>query len=404
MPARNAFTRRFRRPFRVRWSDLGPPRLDSGGTSMPKAFHQYGSLVDRVTRIFFSMDPDTVEKVLQTYRQRYGDGAYAYAKRTIASWQHGQVRHVGQTVMRLLEVVPMFVDLDTKFELVRIMREETLRRLKQTKIYMDLRPDEDLGELMQQLRDVVQAQIAIELPPGYLEMQAWLSAGDAVVFQRMIRATERELLLEKSEDFLKRVRYLQYIRREIHIPVRMKAVFELPTASITLRIVNRKKATMTNEELPEEDHGSKKATVTNHVLPDDDHGLLARWNDLELETRFKSGEVSYPEYVLRNMDQFFSKEEQSELHKIAAMHGLELERLLMEIQIKSRTSEADLQKLLTTLKTLQEKNITADVLSRHETPSGHIEISARSRKKYFGCLPWFVIVTFLGVAALLLFV
>jgi hypothetical protein len=112
---------------------------------------------------------------------------------------------------------------------------------------------------------------------------------------------------------------------------------------------------------------------------------------LELETRFKSGEVSYPEYVLRNMDQFFTKEEQSELHKIAAMHGLELERTLMEIQIKSRTSEADLQKLLTTLKTLQEKGIAADILSRHETPSGHIEISARSRKRILGCVPWFIL-------------
>jgi hypothetical protein len=386
MSRRNAFIRRFRRPFRVRWSDLGPPRIESvGAPSMPKAYHQYGSLVDRVTRIFFAMDPSTVEKVLQTYRLKYGDGGYAYAKRTIASWQHGQVRHVGQTVMRLLEVVPMFVDLDTKFELVRIMREETLRRLRQTTINLYLQPDEDLGELMQQLRDVVQAQVAIELPPGYLEMQTWLSAGDAIVFQRMIRATERELLLEKSEDFLKRVRYLQYIRREIQIPVTMKAVFELPTAQITLRIVNRKKATMTNEEFPQ-----------------DDHGLLAKWNDLELETRFKSGEVSYPEYVLRNMDQFFTKEEQSELHKIAAMHGLELERTLMEIQIKSRTSEADLQKLLTTLKTLQEKGIAADILSRHETPSGHIEISARSRKRVLGCLPWFVMLLALALLAMML--
>jgi hypothetical protein len=118
----------------------------------------------------------------------------------------------------------------------------------------------------------------------------------------------------------------------------------------------------------------------------DDSGLLAKWNDLELETRFKNGEVSYPEYVLRNMGQFFTEAEQSELHKIAAMHGLELERLLMEIQIKSRTSEADLQKLLTTLRTLQEKKISADVVSRHETPSGHIEISARNRRS-MGCLP-----------------
>ena len=346
----------------------------SASPGMAKSFHQYGSLVDRVTRIFFAMDEQTKERVLQKFRSERGDGAYVYAKRTIASWQPGQVRRVGLTVMRLLEFVPMFVDLETKFELVRIMREETLRRLRQTNIRMTIHVDQDLTDLMARVRDVVQAQVDIELAPGFLELKTWLSAGDAIVFQRMIRTTERELLLEKSEDFLKRVRYLQYIRSQIDIPVTMKAVFELPTAQIALRIVKRKTPTMANEDYTE-----------------DDRGFLAKWNDLELESRFKAGDVSYPEYVLRNMDQFFTKEEQAELHKIAAMHGLELERTLMEIQIKSRTSEADLQKLLTTLKTLQEKGISADILSRHETASGHIEISAKSRRRVFGCMPWFIL-------------
>ena len=138
--------------------------------------------------------------------------------------------------------------------------------------------------------------------------------------------------------------------------------------------------------------------MDSHETHDEEQKWLAQWTSLELESRFKSGEVSYPEYVLRNMDQFFTKEEQSELHKIAAMHGLELERLLMEIQIKSRTSEADLEKLLTTLRTLKDKGIKADVVSRHETPSGHIEISARSRSKLFGCLPWFSVFAIAVVA------
>jgi hypothetical protein len=324
-----------------------------------------------------------MEKVFQQYRLAYGDGAYRYARRTISQWQPGQVRHVGQAVMRLLEIVPVFVDRDTKFELVRILREETLRRLLQTKIQMSLTPEDSLDDLMERIREIINAQVSIQLPPGYLQMQAWLTAGDAEFFQRMIQATEAQLLNALAKDFLARIRNLQEIRREIEIPVRIEAVFELPTASITLRIVNHPSNMMSNDKISQ-----------------DDHTLLARWNALELESRFKSGDVSYPEYVLRNMDQYFTEAEQAELNKIAAMHGLELERQLMEIQIKSRTSEADLHKLLTTLRTLQEKGISADVLSRHETPSGHIEISARNRKKLFGCLPWFAAIP-LGIFVLI---
>ena len=139
--------------------------------------------------------------------------------------------------------------------------------------------------------------------------------------------------------------------------------------------------------------------MSQEHISSDDSAFLAKWSDLELESRFKSGDVSYPAYVLRNMDQFFTAEEQAELNKIAAMHGLELERLLMEIQIKQRTSEADLQKLIATIRSLQDKNIAADVVSRHETPSGHIEISARSRR-FFGCLPFGTVL--LGLVAFIL--
>src|SRR5215469_18198963 len=128
--------RRSRRPYRIKWDRRGPPRLESPG--LASSGHQYGSLVDRVTRIFLSMDEPTKERVLQHYRQVYGDGNYAYAKRTIASWKVRQVEQVGLTVMRLLEIVPRYVDLPTKYELARILREDTLARIRQWRVTMNV--------------------------------------------------------------------------------------------------------------------------------------------------------------------------------------------------------------------------------------------------------------------------
>ena len=359
---------------------------------MSRSFHQFGSLVDRVTRVFFSMDSATVEQVLQAYRLKYGDGAYAYAKRTLGSWKQGQVRHVGQTMMRLLEFVPMHADNETKFEIVRIFRDETLRRLRQIDVTIELGSDEPLDEAMLRIREIIEAQLEVELPPDLIMSRTWLSESDAIIFQKMIRDGEKMVLSWQLADFMLRLRLLQRYRKQINVPVKMLAVFELPTARISFRIVQSRRKSMEPE---------KKLDDDQRNTHDEEQRMLAQWNSFELESRFKAGEVSYPEYVLRNMDQFFTKDEQAELHKIAAMHGLELERLLMEIQIKSRTSEADLEKLLTTLKTLKEKGIKADVISRHETPSGHIEISARSRGKLWGCLPWFGIV---GTGLVLIFV
>ncbi len=337
---------------------------------MPKAYQGYGSLIERISRIFFSMDDETTDKVLQAYRQRFGDGAYAYARRTIESWKEGKVRHVGQTAMRLLEVVPIYADQETKFELVRLHREETLRRLSQKSITLELAHNESTNLVREQLTSIIKAQLEIQLPPDAFISQTWLTTSDVEAFQELIREAERSMLVWQLADFLVRIRLLQHFRSQVKIPVEITAYFELPTAQFTLHIVGSKKNAMHHEEVTEAESG-----------------LLAKWQSLEMETRFQSGQVSYPEYVLRNMDKFFTPDEQSELHKIAAMHGLELERLLMEINIKSRTSEADLQKLLNTLNTLKEKGIAADVVSRHETPSGHIEITARSRRRSI-VWPW----------------
>jgi hypothetical protein len=314
------------------------------------------------------MDEETQGQVLEKFRDRYGDGGYAYAKRTIASWRSQDVQQVGLTVTRLLEVVPLFVDLETKFELAGLIRQETLKRVRQSQFSIEISSKEDLWHAAAQMKEIIDAQLTTKLPEGVIQSEAWLTKEYGSYFEQMLLEAEKRLLYGRAKDFIRRANYLLAYRSQIPAHVQIHAIFELPTSLFTLRIVQPRKDGMNQETYS------------------DDSGLLAKWNDLELETRFKSGEVSYPEYVLRNMDQFFTKEEQSELHKIAAMHGLELERLLMEIQIKSRTSEADLQKLLTTLRTLQEKKISADVVSRHETPSGHIEISARNRRA-IGCLP-----------------
>lgn len=346
------------------------PRLGAK-SSLPKSFYRYGSVAERITRIFHSMDAETVEKVLQAYRAKYGDGAYAYARKTVRTWQSSDVRRAGKTITRLLEVVPMYVDTQARFELAQVVREDVLKRLRRRTINLTLGTEDPPWRVMEAVRKAVQTQVETELPKGFLEMATWLSAGDSALFEEIIRKGERKLLGGRMVDFVLQLRFVQDLRRELEFPARIVAVFEIPTAQIRVRVVHSSRVS-TEHEGPEQD----------------EHSLLARWNELELESRFKSGEVSYPEYVLRNMDQFFTKDQQAELHKIAAMHGLELERLLMEIQIKSRTTEADLKKLLDTLKTLNDKGINADVVSRHETPSGHIEISAKSRSRLLGCLPF----------------
>ncbi len=354
------------------------------GTRHQRGYPQgYSALATRVQTLFLQLDQQTVDRVLEIYRAKYGEGAYAYARRTLPAWRNGKVKPLGQTVLRLLEIVPSFVAEDTKFELVALMRKEVLAYARPSGVQLSLPCGDDLQHVMALLHTAIVAQLAVRVPPNYFEVDSWLSERDVEVFLGIVREAESRMLSLQALDFLLRVRLLQRFLAEFPHRARIVVSFESPVAKVAVRVIKTKNRSMSDNE------------------PNaDEHSLLAKWSELELESRFRAGEVSYPEYVLRNMDQFFTPEEQSELRKLAATHGLELEKLLMEIQIKSRTSDADLQKLLATLKALQDKGISADVVSRHETPSGHIEIVASSRKRLLGCLPWLAVLA-AGIGAIL---
>ena len=365
-----------KRPFQIRWRE---------GYSVPSALTRstdiahLGTFSTRFSEVLKSVSAAQEAELLQAIRSEYGLGAAAYSERLMRSWRGGMPVRIGPSTARILQRLPAYLPHDQKFELVRILRDVTLSRLRTSNVALTLTADESLARVSLLIRELIVAQSKIILPPDLLASQAWISTGDAAVFEEMIREAEKQVLVGKAADFLLRLRQLQGLRKAVSSPAKIIATFQLPTASIMVTVLPPSARHRFHEA------GSDPMNPKN--TPDPDENFLAQWSNIELEQRFKSGEISYPEYVLRNMDQFFTPEEQSELHKIAAMHGLELERTLMEIQIKSRTSEADLAKLVETLKTLQEKGVAANIVSRHETPSGHIEISANSRRK-LGCLPW----------------
>lgn len=347
-----------------------PGKQEEVSRGFTRATGSQSRVAEKIAKILLELPSATLEEMFTVYRAKYGEGAYLYAKRTVGKWQRKSPTAMGQTLIRLLELLPPSVDPEVKFAIVEALRDVSLRRQRFIRMKLRFRADGDLTLLLDRLMDAVESNYQASMPPSLFDSYHWINEKDGAAYWEIQRKAERDRLSEQALDFYAKAALLQRFRCSVTIPLGIRMFFEIPGATIHVSILGPLK------RMAHSDHSNEES-----------NDLLARWQDLELESRFKSGDMSYPEYVLRNMDQFFTKDQQAELHKLAAKHGLELERLLMEIQIKSRTSEADLQKLLNTLKTLQEKGITADIVSRHETPSGHIEISARSGRKW-GCLPF----------------
>lgn len=392
---------RLRRRRNLQWKDISPkPRGKPTPLKVVKA--KYGEVFDEMLEIYHTLPPDQLDKFIRLQLESHRTERDKFVRTRMMSQRglrkillkekpddveylvsrlrpyKGEHDRPGLTVSHLFRLVTTVIDAPRKMELARLIRKVSLQRTRHTNLTLTLKDNASLARLIEQVVELVQMQIAVELPPDYFEMQAWLMQGDLGMFQAMIKDTEQELLYRRVADLVVRAQWLKRITRSFPKHVDVRLVFEIETACVTIRI---ERSNMSEEE----------------PSLQSDQDLLAKWQELEIEAKFRSGDIAYPEYVLRHLDQFFDKAEQAELHKLAAQHGLELERMLMEIRIKSKTSEEDIKRLIDILKDLDKQNIRAEVVSRHETASGHIEIRAKSRR-FPGCSVLAILVLALEVA------
>jgi hypothetical protein len=330
-----------------------------------------------------SLSEDGVTRALNTCERLYGEDSVGPLRTLLQEIRDGIQPMAGEHLDRLLAVAPLYAGIAERYWLLRELNRLDSRDPARNRLSITCDSLRSLEAICRELRTVVEVLWQQPVLTEDASARAWCRAGDSILLARVIAMNERFVLESKVRDFEVTLRVLHDFRRSIPRSVRLIAVFETAASAVAVNVV----------------HPKDQLMPSDHPGPEEQR-LVAQWSEEALESRFRAGEVSYPEYVLRNMDLFFTKEEQAELHKVAAMQGMELERALMEIQIKSRTSEADLEKLVKTLKTLQQRGINADIVSRHETASGHIEISAKSRR--LGCLPFGSVLLAVGIVVLLL--
>src|SRR5262245_31140650 len=79
----------------------------------------FGDAVGDVRNAFLTLDNDAREALLDDYESFHGDSAARYARNTFPKWQNGTTQLSGQTMERLIELVPPYLSADQRFQLLR---------------------------------------------------------------------------------------------------------------------------------------------------------------------------------------------------------------------------------------------------------------------------------------------
>ncbi len=325
------------------------------------------------------MPHDQLGTVLAEYRKAYGSDAYDQAIKLLPKWRTGLVRMPAATMVRLLELVPLHLPMEGKMMLVKRLRHLAQKRRGKVKVCMSMPADASLDRAFGIVIKLVRKQIDIGMPDGLPEIEGWLYQDDIKALQQMLIEQEREMLYTHVADLYWNLKLAQWLRTHIQGRLVAHVKFEIPTAHVMIEVKRP----------------SRSSPVQVSELSMQDQDVITQIVRAESDARYAEGQMTAQEYVLRNIDRYFSPQQQEELRLIAAKQGLELDKMKTEVMMRGQSSAHDVEQFKKLLDDLKKSGAKADVEGNYETPSGSVTIKAKTNS--FGCstliiLPILVIV------------
>jgi hypothetical protein len=152
----------------------------------------FGPMVGQIRVAFLHLEEDALEELLEDYAAAHGKSAANYAEKTFPKWKSGVTKLSGQTMERLVELVPPYLSTDQRFELVTsvLKRHKPSIFTKTVRINVES-PEAGFKELDSVLASMTHEATLAYLPERVLDAAKWLNDDDVTVSRAMLAEAER---------------------------------------------------------------------------------------------------------------------------------------------------------------------------------------------------------------------
>lgn len=196
-----------------------------------------GDAVDEIREAFLQLGGFSMGHLMAEYGERYGEPAKRYAQETLPKWRGGTVELSGQTMERLVELVPPFLSASERFALLE-------KILKRNPVYpptvrVDINgkePGIGLANLDLALAGMRHTDALAHLPSKVMETATWLYANDITAARAMLAEVESR----KNEVMrASAVRELDLLRRTITSGQIKNATYsvKMPAGTLVVSVV-----------------------------------------------------------------------------------------------------------------------------------------------------------------------
>jgi hypothetical protein len=158
-------------------------RYRNWGSNPPSKYNKlqglFGDAVEEIRRQFFELDREALDELLLDYGEMHGHAAESYARATMPKWKSGSTKLSGQTMERLMELVPPYLTAKQRLNILQSILSHHKRAAPTVTIKVNCKePAAGLAEVDAALRRIEVTDELAYLPTQVMEAAKWLYDDD----------------------------------------------------------------------------------------------------------------------------------------------------------------------------------------------------------------------------------
>lgn len=195
----------------------------------------FGDAVEEIRRQFFKLDREALDELLLDYGEMHGRAAESYARATMPKWKTGSTKLSGQTMERLMELVPPYLTAKQRLDILQSILSKHKRAAPTVTIKINSKePAAGLAEVDAALRKIEVTDELAYLPTQVMEAAKWLYDDDVTAARGVmisLAAAETSALKQSAE------REISLLKRTLSTGQVKAASYSVKTPGGNLNIV-----------------------------------------------------------------------------------------------------------------------------------------------------------------------
>jgi len=147
--------------------------------------------VGSIQSAFLALNEEALDALLDDYGEFHGASAAAYARKAFPKWKCGTTKLSGQTMERLVSLVPPYLEPGQRFEILRQVVEKHRPDTPYMTVQIDPKqPEEGFAKLDAVLATMKKEDILAHVPENVLVAASWLCDNDITAARALLAQAE----------------------------------------------------------------------------------------------------------------------------------------------------------------------------------------------------------------------